>query len=152
MAAFDRGLDARLQFGGERLAEVEPHRVHLRIDRLAEHRPGQSPLGKRARGEGGDAGRQRRQRPRRGVAGGRHGGKLAAGNGGDQLGDQIGLGREVAVDGAGGDTGARGDRGDLHRAHAALGGDGRRRGQDCLLPLGQTANHVLGAAIGHSNE
>ena len=67
----------------------------------------------------------------------------------DQFGDEIGLGREVAVDGAGGDAGALGDRGDLHRRHAALGGDFRGRGQDRLLALGQAADHVLGAAIGH---
>ena len=49
---------------------------------------------------------------------------------GDQFGDEIGLGREIAIDGAGGDAGALGHRGDLHRAHAALAGDGawRRRG------------------------
>ena len=53
--------------------------------------------------------------------------EFAAGDGGHQLGDEIGLGREVAIDRAGGDAGALGDRGDLHRRHAALGGDGRRR-------------------------
>ena len=73
-----------------------------------------------------------------------------AGIGGHQLGDEIGFGREIAVDGAGGDAGAPGDGGNLHRCHAAFGGDGRRRRQDSLFALGQPANHVLGAAIGHS--
>ena len=50
------------------------------------------------------------------------------------------------------EAGARGDRDDLDRAHAAVGGDARGRGQDRLLALGEMANHVLGAAIGHANE
>ena len=87
-----------------------------------------------------------------GAAGGNlHGIELAAGDCRHQLGDQIGLGWEVAIDRAGGDTGARGDLRDLHRRHAAFGGDGARGIEDRLLALGQPANHVLGAAIGHAN-
>ena len=58
MAAVDRGPDARLQFGGERLAEIEPHGVDVGIDRLGDHRPGQPPLVERA------ARRRSRYRPR----------------------------------------------------------------------------------------
>ena len=71
---------------------------------------------------------------------------------GDQLGDEIGLGREIAVDRAGGDAGALGDGGDLHRRHAVL--DGERAGglEDGLLARGQPADHAFGAAVGHGNE
>ena len=152
MPAFDRYPDTRFQLGGERLAEIEPHGVDPAVDRLAHHRPGQPPFVERTGGEGGDAGRQSRERPGRGIAGGYHDRKLAAGDGGDQFGNQIGLGREVAINGAGGDAGAFCDRSDLHRPHAAIGGNLRGGFEDRLLPLGQAANHVFGAAVGHGNE
>jgi hypothetical protein len=45
---------------------------------------------------------------------------------------------------------ARGDRRDLHRRHAALGGGGReRRRHDRGMAGGEAASDVLGAAIGH---
>jgi hypothetical protein len=109
-----------------------------------------SALGERTNGEGGDAGRQRRQRPGRGVGGAAHGRHLALRDGGDHVGDQVGLRREIAVDGAGGDIGALGDGGDLHRLHAALAGQRQCRIQDRLLASGDPTDHVLRAAIGHA--
>ncbi len=46
---------------------------------------------------------------------------------GDQFGNQVRLGGEIAVDGAGGDIGADRDRRDLHRSHAAVRGSVPRR-------------------------
>ena len=63
--------------------------------------------------------------------------------------DQIGLGREVAIDRAGGDAGARGDRRDLHRRHAAFARYLPRGGDDGVMARGQPAGDILRAAIGH---
>ena len=149
MAAADRGVDARLQFGGERLAVIEPHRVDLGIDRLGDHRPGE-PRSRSARAAkvaiaaaSADSG------PGAASAARRIARDFALGDGGDQRGDQIGLGREIAIDRAGGDAGALGDRRDLHRRHAAFGGDRARGVDDRARGGGQPADDVVGAAIGH---
>ena len=43
------------------------HRIGVGVDRLGDHRPGELAVAQRARAEGGDRGRQRRERPRRGI-------------------------------------------------------------------------------------
>ena len=70
----------------------------------------------------------------------------------DELGHQLGLGGEIAVDGAGRDAGALGHRRDLHRRDAAFRGERTRRRQDRVVPRGKLALDVVGAAIGHSKE
>jgi len=61
----------------------------------------------------GDGSRQRRGRPRRGIRSASDRCQFVARDIGDQLGNQFGLGWEVAVDGARSDIGADRDRRDL---------------------------------------
>ena len=55
MTALDRGRDAALEFGGERLAKIEPHGVDVGVHRLADRGPDEPALLQRARSEGRDA-------------------------------------------------------------------------------------------------
>jgi hypothetical protein len=148
----NRVLERGFELAGKRLPIIEPHGVDLALDRLAEHRPGEPPFPQRARRESRNAGRQRGQRPGRGIGGRPHGREIAASDGGHQFGDEIGLRREVAIDCAGGDAGARGHGGNLNRRHAPLRGQCGRRRENRLLALGQMTDHVLGAPVSHGNE
>ena len=82
-----------------------------RVDRLGEQRPGQAAAAQRAPRELDAGGEPFEHRP---VARGglRHGVDLALRGAAEDLGEQVGLGRKVAVHGAGGDAGAPGDGGD----------------------------------------
>ena len=112
----------RLEFVGERLPEGEPHRVDFGLDRLGDHRPGELRCRSARAAKVAIAAASADSGPGAASAG------LAAwprvsrsAIAADQRGDQIGLGREIAIDRAGRDAGALGDRRDLHRGHAALG-------------------------------
>ena len=109
MLVRDGDADAAGELGGDGLAEFEPRFVGLLVDRLGQHRPGEPPLAQQPRGERRERGGKRRQRPGRGVGGAADRRELALGDDADQFGDEIGLGREIAIDGAGGDAGALGD-------------------------------------------
>jgi len=69
--------------------------------------------------------------------------------GGDQFGHQIGLGREIAINRAGGDTGALGDIGDLHRGHAAFGSRIPRRRQNGAAPRREAFYNLMSPPIDH---
>src|SRR5207253_1508527 len=118
---------------------------------LRQHRPGEPAGAQGARRKSRDGGRQRGQRARRCLRGTAHGGGFLLGNGGGKFGDQVGLGGEIAVDGAGSDSGAFGDGRNQHRAHAAFIGGGPSRRQNGLAPFGQPAGNTVGAAIGHDS-
>ena len=85
MAAFDGGVDAHFQFGGERLAEIEPHGVDLgstgsAITAQASRRSLSARAAKVAMAAASaDSG------PGAAFACRLHGVKLAAGDGGDQF-------------------------------------------------------------------
>jgi hypothetical protein len=68
-----------------------------------------------------------------------------------ELGDEIRLAREIAIDGAGRDARALRDRRNLHCANAAL--DLRRAGgsEDGVAAGGEAARHALCAAIRHGS-
>ena len=152
MAAGERGADARLERAGQRLAIFHPGVIHVAVDRLGDQRESEPPVGERAHAEGRDRGRQRRQRSRRRVRGLRQRRDLGLRQRRDQLGHQLGLGREVAVDRAGRDAGALGHRRDLHRRDAALRRQRARRRQDRVVPRGELASDVVGAPVGHDKE
>jgi hypothetical protein len=91
------------------------------------------------------AGHERRQRARRRRRGAADGGDLLLGDDGHQRGDEISLGREIAVDGAGGEAGAFRHRDDLHRAHPAFARQ-RPRGRDYgLMAGGKTRDYTAPA-------
>ena len=64
--------------------------------------------------------------------------------------DQVGLGRKIAVDGAGRDARSIGDRANLHGIDAGLGGKRARSRDDRCVARGEAAHNILGAAIGHA--
>jgi len=68
---------------------------------------------------------------------------------GEHLHEQLGLGWEVAVDGAGGHLRLRRHRRDLRIAEAAFGDQPPRRAQDALAVAGKALFHQAGAAVGH---
>ena len=84
--------------------------VDQRIDRLVDERPGEPAVAQRAP----RVRRDDRLEPRGAALGARRGavhrGELALGGDAEHLDEQLGLGREVPVEGAGGDAGALGDR------------------------------------------
>ena len=100
-------------------------------------------------GDGGNGGGQRRGRPGRGIRRAADRGQFVARDLGDQFGNQLGLGGEIAIDGAGRDIGADRDRGDLHRGHAALGRGVPRRRQNGAAPRGQPLHDLMGSPIDH---
>ena len=135
------------------MAEVKALGLDRRVDRLGEQRPGEPAAAKGAASEGLD--------PDRDALGGRslnllHGDAhcvdLVLGGLAEDIREKIGLGGEVAVDGADGDPGAVGHGGDRRGDVAALGDQvagGRRDGAAGLRPAGLGS---LGAAIGHCEE
>ena len=83
-------------------AEGEALGLDGRVDGLGEQRPGQAPAAQRAAGERLDGGGEAVGRGVAGrVGGGARGVDLVLGGAPEDLGEQLGLGREVAVDGAG---------------------------------------------------
>jgi hypothetical protein len=100
-------------------------------------------------GNRGDGGGQRRGRPWSCIRRAADRGQFVARDLGDQFGNQLGLGGEVAVDGAGRDIGANRDGGDLHRRHAALGRSVPRRRQDGATPRRQPLYDLMGSPIHH---
>ena len=102
MAGLHRGRDARLRIPPPAPPDMRPAPLHLGIDRLGDHRPGElaaaaAPARRRSR--------SRRPAPTAGPARPSpalpHGGDLAFRHRRDQRRHQIGLGREIAIDGAG---------------------------------------------------
>ena len=128
-------------------AELQPLGLDGGIDGLGEQRPRQPPAMQRAAGEGVDG----RDEPLlRGLAA-RLGDRIDLVLGGDpeDLGQQVGLRGEVAVDRAGGHARALGDRGDLRLAVAALRDQRQRGAHDLLARLRAAGLGALGGAIGH---
>ena len=124
------------------------------VDRLGQQRPGEAAPGERAAGEGlgaggdplGGGGAVRR---RGGLA---HRVDLALRGLAEDLGEELGLGGEVAVDRADRDSGPLGDGGDRRVDVAALGDQLKRRGDDALADLGPARLGPLGAPVGHRQE
>ena len=135
----------------ERLAVVLPHIVGLRVDRLREHGPGQTPVAQRPAAEGRDRGRQRRQRAWRRIGRPPHRLEFALRHAFDQRADQFDLAGEIAIERARRDAGALGNRRDLDRRHAARTGRRARGIDDGVVAGVEPANDVLGAAVGHAN-
>ncbi len=100
-------------------------------------------------GHRGNGGGERRGRPGSGIRRAADRRQLVARHLGDQFGNQLGLGGEVAVDGAGRDIGADRNRGDLHRRHAAFGRSVPRRRQDGATPRRQPLYDLMGSPIDH---
>jgi hypothetical protein len=120
LARGDAILQRRSEDVAEGPAEMQALRLDRRVDRLGQQRPGQPPSGQRApckdRDGGGDA---RRGGAGCGRRGGRDGVDLALRRGAEDLGEELGLRREVAVDAARGDAGSPCDRRDRSLAVAA---------------------------------
>ena len=119
---------------GERVAvgAAEDQALGLdgRVDRLGDQRPGEAAAAQGAAGEGLDRGGD--PLGRRGRRVGRRGDDrvdLVLGGVAEDLGEQLGLGGEVAVDGAGGDPGprARPPRPGPRRSRRGRSARGRRR-------------------------
>ena len=125
--------------------------VDLGLDRLGEQREGKPPPREGVRREGGDRGRQCRERTGRRLCCLAEGGHLTLGERRHERRDELGLGREIAVDRAGGDTGALGDRRNLNGGHAIGRRDLAGRRQDCVVTGGKPADHVFRSAVGHAN-
>ena len=100
-------------------------------------------------GDGSDGRRQRRRRPGCCIRGAADRGQFVARDVGDQFGNQIRLGGEIAVDGAGGDIGADRHRRDLHRGHAAIGSGIPRRRQNGAAPRREALYDLMGPPIDH---
>ena len=122
-------VDQRLPIGGAR-------GVDLGLDRLGNQREGQPPAGEGARRERGDGRGQRRKRAGRRLGRTLQRGEFPRGKSRHQCGDEIGLGGEIAIDRAGRDPGAGGDRRHLHRGHAAFGRRIAGGGQDRIAAGG----------------
>ena len=149
MSGADRGVDPGGDLAGDLAAAGEPRRRDVDIDRLGQNAPGELALRQHMHGNRGDGGGQRRGRPGRGIRRAADRGQFVARDLGDQFGNQIGLGGEIAVDGAGGDIGADRDRGDLHRGHAALGRGVPRRRQNGAAPRREPFYDLMGSPIDH---
>ena len=100
-------------------------------------------------GDGGDGGGQRRGRSGRGVRGAADRGQFVARDVGDQFGNQIGFGGEIAIDGAGGDIGAACYRRNLHRGHAAFRGGVPRRRQDGAAARREAFYDLMSPPVDH---
>ena len=77
---------------------------------------------------------------------------LALGGAPEDLGEEVGLGREVAVDGAGRHAGPRRYRGDLRLAVAAAGDEPVRRAHDALAGGRAAGLGALGRAVRHAKK
>ena len=94
-------------------AELEALGLDARVDGLGEQRVGEPAAGEGAAGEGSTAAAIRSPAPRRRRGGDRRDRvELALRALAEDLGEELRLGGEVAVDGAGGDPGRLGDGGD----------------------------------------
>ena len=149
MAGRDRRADMGRKFRRQPAPERQAVGRRIGFGRACQHGEGQPALPQGAGRECHDRGRQRRQRPRRRRGGAADGRDLLLGDDGHQRGDEIVLGREIAVDGAGGDAGAFRHRDDLHRAHPAFARQRPRRGDYGLMAGGKARDHPFRAAIGH---
>jgi hypothetical protein len=149
MTGLHRGRDARPELVSKRTPERDPHRFHLGFGGICDQGPDQFPLPQRPRRESRDRGGQCRKRAGCGLAGAPDGCDLSLGHDADQRRHKLGLGREIAVDGTGGDARAFSDSGDLHRRHPALRRGNTCRGQDGLMAGGLFPGNLWGAPIGH---
>ena len=149
------GVDALAQdlgeAGGVGPAEGQALDLDGRIDGLGQQRPGQAPAAQRPPREGlHRGGEPAGGRAARRRGGGARGIDLALRRAPEDLREELGLGREVAVHAAGGDPGARGDRGHLRLAVAAAG-DQRVGGAHDPLAGGRAAGlGALGRAVRHA--
>ncbi len=100
-------------------------------------------------GNGADRRRQGGRWSGRGIRGAADRGQLIARDVRDQFGNQIRLGREITIDGAGRDIGANRNRRDLHGGHAGFGRGIARRRQNSAAPCGQALHHLMGSPIDH---
>ena len=87
---------------------------------------------------------------RGGVRGPTDSRQFVAGDLGDQFGNQVGLGGEIAVDGAGGDIGPDRDRRDLYGSHTALGGGVSGSSQDGAAARCEAFHDLMGPPIDHA--
>jgi len=150
MILSDRRTDAHFQFCGDGAAEIQTQCIDIGVDRLGHNRPGQPPVMQGPCGENRNASGNRRKRPGGGITSRVHCDELATCGSGNDFGDEVILGRKIAVNRAGGDVGALCDSGDLHRAHALFADDRLRCAEDRLLTLCEPAGHILGAAVRHA--
>src|SRR5262249_20527049 len=144
----ERLANELFEFAGERLPIGGARGVDFGFDRFGQQREGEAAPLERARGEGGDRRRQRRQRPGRCLGGALERGHLARAKRRHERGDELGLGGEIAIDRAGGDTGTRGDRRNLNRRHAAFGRGVAGGRQDRIVAGGGLAGNVCRSAGG----
>jgi hypothetical protein len=121
MAGGDGGADMGCQFRRQPAPERQALGRGVGFGRARQHGVGQPALPQGSDRECLDRGRERRQRAQRRGSGAADGGDLLLGDDQHQRGDEIVLGREIAVDGAGGDAGALRDLDDLHRARRHRG-------------------------------
>jgi hypothetical protein len=153
LAAGDPEAQDRGEVGGVGVAEDEPLGLDGGVDGLGEQRPGLTAGAQRAAGEGLDRGLEARGRGVLAVAGlfggAPRGVHLPLRDGPEDLGEQLGLRREVAVDRAGRDPGPRGDRGDLRLPVAAVGDELAGGGDDSLTRRRALALGAGGRAVGH---
>ena len=110
MSGAHRGIDPGCDLAGDFAAAGEPRRRDVDIDRFGQNAPGELALRQHMHGNGGDGGGQRRGRPGCGIRRAADRRQFVARDLGDQFGNQLGLGGEIAVDGAGRDIGADRDR------------------------------------------
>jgi hypothetical protein len=132
------------------LTKIEPQRIELGIDRLADDRPGEPPFGERARRKRRQRGGQRRQRTGRGIGRRAHRGEFARRHIGDDFGNEIVFRREVAIDRACRDARALGHGRDLHGLQPGICRERDRRLDDRPLACGEPADHVFRAAVRHA--
>jgi hypothetical protein len=151
LAGGDAGAQDRREVLDVGPAEREALGLDGRIDRLREQRPRLAAGTQRAAGEGLDRRAQGRRRTVAVGGDGRRPGRvdLALGDPAEDLGEELGLRGEVAVDGAGGDPGARGDRRDLRLPVAAAGDQLPRGGDDALAGGGTLCLRALGRPVRH---
>jgi hypothetical protein len=149
MACAHRGVDSGGNLAGDFAAAGEPRYRDVDIDRFGQNAPGELALRQHMYGNRGDGAGKRRRRPWSCIRRAADRGQFVARDLGDQLGNQLGLGGEVAVDGAGRDIGADRDGSDLHRRHATLGRSVPRRRQDSATPRRQPLYDLMGSPIDH---
>jgi len=119
------------------------------FDRLGDERKSEPLMPQRARCEGPDHGRERRERPGRGVARAPQRFDFCCRERLDQRSHQLDLGRKIVIDRAGGDAGALCNGHDLHGRHAAFDREVARRDQYGVMPRGELAGNIVGPAVGH---